>query len=396
MSRIVFFCIPAHGHTNPTLGVVRELLSRGNEVIYYSYEPMREKIEATGALFIACDKYDPQTRLSSEDGERVGKDLAFSTELIVRMTLALDDAILEEMKKRKPDVIVADSVAYWGKLIAGKLGIPFVSSTTTFAFNRYSAKIMKREGGSLWSVLKAMPKIQHSIRRLRTRSYEVKNVLSIIENDNDTDTVVYTSREFQPCAETFSEHYAFVGPMIRPVTEPMEKSDRPTVYISLGTVMNHRPEFYKNCIQAFRDQPWRILLNVGELTEKETLGEIPEHIQVMNWVDQIAVLKAADVFVTHCGMNSVNEALYFGVPMVLVPQTPEQAGVANRTEELGAGKRLDSDRPEELLTAVQSVLKEASYRKAAEKLAKGFHEAGGAKAAADKIEACAGVKSVKI
>ena len=49
MSRIVFFCIPAHGHTNPTLGVVRELVNRGHRVIYYSYNVLRAKIESAGA-----------------------------------------------------------------------------------------------------------------------------------------------------------------------------------------------------------------------------------------------------------------------------------------------------------------------------------------------------------
>lgn len=44
MSKIAFFCIPAHGHTNPTLGVVRELINRGNEVWYYSYDVMKEKL----------------------------------------------------------------------------------------------------------------------------------------------------------------------------------------------------------------------------------------------------------------------------------------------------------------------------------------------------------------
>ena len=37
MSKIVFFCIPAHGHTNPTIEVIRELVARGNEVVYYSF-----------------------------------------------------------------------------------------------------------------------------------------------------------------------------------------------------------------------------------------------------------------------------------------------------------------------------------------------------------------------
>ena len=58
MSKIVFFCIPAHGHTNPTLGVVRELTDRGHQVWYYSYNVMREKIESAGATFVSCDDYD--------------------------------------------------------------------------------------------------------------------------------------------------------------------------------------------------------------------------------------------------------------------------------------------------------------------------------------------------
>ena len=107
MSKIVFFCIPAHGHTNPTLGVVKELIARGHQVWYYSYSSMEEAIRAAGAVFVPCDAYDPQTDLTPEDGERVGKDLAFSTRLIVDMTLALDDAVLRDMEALEPDVIVA-------------------------------------------------------------------------------------------------------------------------------------------------------------------------------------------------------------------------------------------------------------------------------------------------
>ena len=64
MAKIVFFCIPAHGHTNPTLQVVRELTSRGHQVWYYSYEMFREKIEATGATFVGCDAFDMEKKLS--------------------------------------------------------------------------------------------------------------------------------------------------------------------------------------------------------------------------------------------------------------------------------------------------------------------------------------------
>ena len=190
MSKIVFFCIPAHGHTNPTLGVVRELISRGHQVFYYSYNMMRDKIESTGAVFVSCDEYDQEQRLDAKDGARIGKDLAFSTQILVDTTLALDDAVCEHMKELKPDCIVADSMAVWGKAVALKLGIPFVSSTTTFAFNQYSSKIMKQSPGQIFGMIFSMSKINKNIKRLQDKGYPVKSDHDNIQNDNKTDTIL--------------------------------------------------------------------------------------------------------------------------------------------------------------------------------------------------------------
>ena len=118
MSRILFFNIPAHGHTNPTLGMVRERVRRGHQVRYYSYEPMREKIEDTGAAFIACDSFDRERHLSAKDAARVGKDLAFSVEILTDTTLALEEMVRRDVGRFKPDCIVADSMAVWGKAAA--------------------------------------------------------------------------------------------------------------------------------------------------------------------------------------------------------------------------------------------------------------------------------------
>ena len=241
--KIVFFNIPAHGHTNPTLGVVKELIKNNHDVYYYSYEIMREKIESSGAHFIPCDKFDSQTKLSNEDKEKIAKDLVFSTNLIVDMTLRLDDEILKEMQELKPDVIIADSMAFWGKLIAKKLNIPFISSTTTFAFNKYSARVMKQEGPGLFQLIKSFPKINKSLNRLREKGYEVKSMLDIIANDENTSTIVYTSKYFQPYSETFNDNYAFVGPVLRESIEKTEKVEIPTIYISLGTVNNNHKNF---------------------------------------------------------------------------------------------------------------------------------------------------------
>ena len=70
----------------------------------------------------------------------------------------------------------------------------------------------------------------------------------------------------------------------------------------------------------------------------------------------------ADTFITHCGMNSVSEALYFGVPLVMFPQIIEQGGVANRTAELSTGIFLKKN-------TVKEVLENQLYKQCAEKIA---------------------------
>jgi len=56
---IFFFSIPAHGHVNPTLPVVSELVSRGHAVRYYETPEFRERIEAAGAQFVDISPYMP-------------------------------------------------------------------------------------------------------------------------------------------------------------------------------------------------------------------------------------------------------------------------------------------------------------------------------------------------
>ena len=388
MARIAFFCIPAHGHTNPTLGVVKELSARGHEVVYYSYKPFREKIEAAGANFVACDDFDAELHLTKEEAARLGSDLKLSTRVLVDTTLALDDLVCREMEVLQPDCIVADSMAVWGKAVAKKLGIPFVSSTTTFAFNKHASRIMKQSFRELVSMLIAMPKIQKDVKRLQTRGYPVKNILDIISNDDATDTIVYTSPEFQPCSETFSEKYAFVGPIVRPAEQTVQKHREKLVYISMGTVNNDMLPLYQNCIRTLEGSEYQVILSVGSQVALSAFGQLPKYVEVYPSVDQIGVLQKADVFLTHCGMNSVSEALYFGVPLLMLPKTKEQEGVAERVRQLGAGVLLKDMTPETIACHINTLLSDVSYQARARAIGAGLRNCGGAKAAADKIDSC--------
>ena len=386
MSKIAFFCIPAHGHTNPTLGVVQELVRRGHQVKYYSYEPFRAVIEAAGAVFVPCDAYDAQLGLTPKDGERIGKDLAFSTHILVETTLALNDMVCRDMAAWQPDCVVADSMAAWGKAVALKLGIPFVSSTTTFAFNQESAKVMKQSFRELLAFFAAMPKINKDVRRLQATGYPVKSVLDLIQNDQNTHTIVYTSPEFQPCAESFSDKYAFVGPSVRPAREQIKKTHEKLVYISMGTVVNDRLALYKNCIAALAGEDMQVILSVGDQVDIAALGPLPANVAVYPRVDQIAVLEKADAFLSHCGMNSASESLYFGVPLLCFPQTKEQGGVAARVTALGAGIMLEKPTQSAIKAAVKLLLSDTKIRENAREIARGFHRCTGPVAAADKIE----------
>ena len=380
--RIAWFCIPAHGHTNPTLGLVKALTEAGHEICYFSFEMFREKIEDAGAVFIPCDGYDFEME-DKENADRVGKDQAFAVELLVSSTLALDKMVTEKIEELRPDVIVSDSVAYWGKLAALKHGIPHISSTTTFAFNRYSSKYMKHGAGEILKMLFSMPKVNKQIRRLQEKGYPVKGLLDIVQNDNDTNTIVYTSKYFQPCSETFSDRYHFIGPSIRPVTEKYIKKAEKTVYISMGTVNQNR-EFYRNCIHAFGNTKYQVIISMGANTDH--FDDVPQNIELHESVDQMAVLSIADAFITHCGMNSASEGLYFGVPLVLFPQTPEQDAVAKRTEELGAGLRLPSIGEDDILQSVTRIIEDKGFKDGALKVSESFKQCGGTEEAVRFIE----------
>ena len=279
-------------------------------------------------------------------------------------------------------------MAFWAKLAAKKHGIPFVSSTTTFAFNRFSAKVIGQNGAGFLQFLLAQPRINRQLKRLRAAGYAVKSVFDIIANDNETETVVYTSPEFQPCADTFSEKYHFVGPLLRPAQSSFEKlSGRSLIYISLSTVNNDALPFYRACLAAFGGDPrFQLVLSAGTQADLAAFGPIPESCTVRASVDQMAVLDCADVFLTHCGMNSASEGLWHGLPLVLYPQTPEQHGVANRVAALGAGVPLTDPSADGIRRAVEAALTDPAYRENAQKLADGFHRCGGAAEAADAIE----------
>lgn len=385
MKKIAFFCIPAHGHTNPMLPVARELIRRGNQVRFYSFLAFQEKIEQTGAAFLPCDRYLPALDAAQE--ARIKK--SSTTEMTLQdlgTTRSMTAFLEKEMRDFQPDVIYTDSVCFWGKLTAQKFNIPMVVSTSTFAFNQLSSQYMKSSPAEMADRIFGLPKMNRALRELDDCGYHTKSILSLVMSDNSTDSVVYTSENFQPYGKGFSEHYAFVGPSVFSEMRPQKEKARPLIYISLGTVVNDRPDFYNKCMEALRDADADVVISCGTYMNQKELTDVPENIKVYPSVDQLEVLSRADVFLTHCGMNSVSESLFMATPMVLYPQTGEQAAVARRAAEIGAGIPLKDDSVTGIRKAVQTVLQNSSYAAAASVCSREFRACGGPAKAAEFIE----------
>ena len=388
---ILWFSIPAHGHTNPTLEVVRELVRRGHSVRYCSFEEFREKIEDTGAVFIPCDAFLAPTDAKTERRLRRVSTTEMSVQSF-KATARMDGMLTRQIAEFQPDGIVTDAACFWGKLTAAKHGLKMVCSTTTFAFNRESARYMEQSARELLDLLFGIPRMDRAAKELRALGYPVKSALAIVQNDNETDTVVYTSKRFQPCAESFDPvHYRFVGPSVRPLPIARREGQRALVYASLGTVINDRPDFYRHCVEAARGEKLELLISCGKAFDKSALGPLPENVRVENHVDQMAVLSRADLFITHCGMNSASEGLYMGVPELLFPLTGEQRAVARRVRELGAGRLLsekEARNPDTLRAVIRAALSDPELRAGAEAMRRDLRACGGPKEAADFIEVC--------
>ncbi len=388
MSKIVFFNLPAHGHVNPTIKIVRELIGNGHDVIYYCFDEFKTKIEETGAIYISCDKY-----LSKDLFEKATKStpqiLAIPI-MLMQTTINMESKCLYELRKIKPDCIIYDSMTLWGRLFAEKLGILHISSTTTFIFNKSMTKrIPMPKQFLLNSVPQSIPSFPTylKLKNKLSKAYNINSLYDMALSKDDEKIITYTSKLLQSYI-TPTSNIKFVGTTIdlpTRIARPKNCSPK-NIFISLGTINNQNTQFYQNCFKALQNYNANIIMSVGKLTDINSLGKIPSNFTVKNFVNQIEVLKTTDVFLTHGGMNSVNEALAHGIPLIVFPQQPEQTLVANQIASFGAGIRLKDPTVDNILTSINKVLINKKYAAQASLIAIEFRELGGSKSAINFIE----------
>lgn len=391
MAKIAFINFPAHGHTNPTLPVVRELVRNGHHVLYYSSEEFRDKISATGVDFRPYIYYVPT---SKEISERM-KAMIDASMTLIEMSERHTAWTIAEMEREQPDLIIYDTTAMWGYIAARVLNIPSICSITHFVLEGSQSNLPFM--ALVRHVLSAIPKLPRIIKWKRgmASQFGKENVGGITEYADLN--IVFTSQAFHPDNTFIDERFRFVGPALDVTVRENKDTfqitgERKAVYISLGTINNLNLDFYRTVFDAFADYPAQFILSVGKNTDIDILQPIPDNFEVYQYVPQLQVLQQVDAFITHGGMNSVHEGLYYGVPEIVVPQQMEQLLNGIRVQEVGAGILLGEKHPygrveaDELRTALDSILNEPSYKQMAEYYGHTLREAGGYMQAVHEIE----------
>lgn len=358
---LFFYGLPAYGHTLSNLYLAGRLAGAGFRVVYYSAEPFQEVIREHDCEYRA---YPIDWRaLDLTDGERILK----LYRLILQYTWEMLPELLEQEREERPFAVFFDSLALWGRAVGQLRHLPsfafYSIASIDWTFGRCKGRYGRRGALSPWGkglgayapgfsadflrYAGELPRAAGYARRLRV-AYGLKELglLPVLMNRGDHELCGY-SRMFQPGGQGFGPEYWFVGPLSvhRKVTGkndfvcPESCPERPLIYISLGTV------FYENeaFLQAVIDQ-------LGACSGQKRFPIVlvwngrdrvfPENFIVRPFVDQNEVLKKAALFLTAGGLNSLHEALYFGVPCLMYPQQGEQLLNARQFERLGFGRIL--------------------------------------------------------
>jgi UDP:flavonoid glycosyltransferase YjiC (YdhE family) len=413
LGRFLFVVPPLVGHINPAGSVAAELAARGHEVAWAGHPELIRKLTTPDAVVHACALPTEEANRSADLKGPAAFQFLWQN-FLVPLADAMAPGVRAAIEDFAPDVVVCDQQAVAGALVAESMGVPWVTSATTSA--------------ELTDPLRAMPKVaawlDDLLAGLRARIADGRG--SADPRMSPHGVLAFTTAELLGETE-LPDNVWLLGPSVatRPAATDFpwswcDADDLPIVLISLGTANADAAGGFLTAaadamaglagkVRAVIVDPAGVLDRAGadtvegadlgrpyvpdpSGTDGDTLpapGTAGHQMLVSPYVPQLPLLERVDAVVCHAGHNTVCEALWHGVPLVVAPIRDDQPIVAGQVVDAGAGVRLRFGRstPDRIAAAITAVLDpENGHREAARRIGASFRSAGGSTAAADRLE----------
>lgn len=381
--------MPCYGDNVPTEGFVAELAKKGHKVDVISSTKCCLRI---GELFHHENVHFIDYDLNQENMTKGELSTEDDSILFGAMLYKVFDEI------ENYDAIIYDYFAFplYYKLKESKKC--FIRFFPNFAFNpALSERIFRGPESTVFqnSYAKQMGDITINYLKKKGLAFKYNDMCDEVTYNIPPLTLVHTIKEMQPYAEDFDDRFKYVGASSSPDTQtiaiPFDKMKGPRIYVSFGTWLTAagdcRKDLYISFFDAFKDDDVSVIMAIGDnnLINKE---DIPDNFYVYDFVPPTTVMKHADLFITHCGQNSVNDALCHGVPMLGIPGGYDQFITAELLEERKIGHKLDFDKatPEKIRQLAFDILNNEDYKKNMQKLQDSITKTDSNRYTADVIE----------
>jgi MGT family glycosyltransferase len=384
VARFLIVVPPLTGHILPTVAVGEALARRGHEVAWAGNSAYLASVLPPGLRVFAVDDEFPgeplAERLLRWRGLRAATAFRFFWEdFLIPLAHSMVAGVRAAVDAFAPDVVVCDQQAVAGALVARERGLTWATSATTTAELTGQYETMPKLG--LWA--------RERLDELQA-AYGVTDPVDL--RFSDSLILAFSTEALLQPPDPLPPHVAMVGPAIGgrgPGPEfPWQWLDpaRRHVLVSLGTVNRDAGDrFFAVALEALGPLADTVQ---GVVVAPPAGLDPPPNVLVRERVPQLELLPHLHAVVSHAGHNTTCEALAHALPMVVAPIRDDQPAVASQVVDCGAGIRVKFGRvsAEELRAALVAVLDDPVYAAAAARIRDSFLAAGGAEAAADRLE----------
>jgi zeaxanthin glucosyltransferase len=418
--RVAFLTFPVPGHAYPMSSLARRLKSRGHDVVAIGTPDAAPVFHAAELPFVPfCEKEYPAgsdreryDQLSKLQGQAA---LEFTHRTVAEILQAEFDRLPQALRETGVDALVIDGVKVELGLVPMHLGIPYVhvsnslhydftGHTPLFAFDwphETTPEAFARNKEGVRSFLKFLER-----NRVIARGYAERVGLDFDCNDplagiSRLAWLTQTPREFDFPSSHLPPQFHHTGPFHdgygRPVQDfPWDRlTGEPLIYASMGTMQNGLEDVFTTIAQAVGERAGiQLVLSIGPFLDPQQIKWLPANAIAVDRAPQIELLKRSALCITHAGLNTTLEAITQGVPLVAIPVTNDQPGVAARIAYTKTGKfvPLKELTVPRLTLLIDEVLRNSEYRENTNRVRQAMANTNGLEKAVDLLEEALGLE----